>query len=118
MNTALLLEVLLSAFIVLSVLSLFSLHYSSLQALLLNERESRRIVGLISLSDRLVSGELAEIRMGVRVNNVVDCSRISCEGGIYVRCGPFSCGEREGKLVMRRLVVYGGVPSVLEVGIP
>jgi len=121
-NIGLLLEVLVVAVVLVFLLALFSLHYFALTELLLNEKENVRIMEALAISDRLVSSLLAEERMGVYVNNLVDCGKLPsvCDdlNGIYVSCGPFSCGSPEDKLIVRRIVLYGGNPTVLEVGIP
>ena len=117
MNTGLLLEVLISSFLLLSVVAVFTLHYFSLSRLLLNEKEGRRILHLLAVSQTVMEN-LSVFDMGIRLPNVVDCSRLRCNGNIYVRCGPFSCGKAEGKLLVRRPVVYNGIKTYLVVGIP
>jgi hypothetical protein len=118
MNTGLLLEVLLVSFVLFSMVNLFFLQYFSLERLLLNEKESRKILELVEVSDRYVARELSVVRLGNYVENVVDCSRLSCEGNLYLSCGPYSCGNPEGKRIIRRYVVFNGRATVLEVGIP
>ncbi len=118
MNTGLLLEVLIVSFVLILLLSLFTLHYSALSVLLLNEKESYRILKALSISDNYVSNVLSIVRLNTKVNNLVDCSKLSCDGNIYVRCGSFVCGTRSGKLVVKRPVVYNGREINLEVGIP
>jgi len=117
-NTGLLLEVLLTSFILLELLSLFTLHYFSLSTLLLNERESRRILSALTLSDSYISDLLAVERMGIKTNNLVDCGRLRPETNLYLRCGDVSFGDPRDKLIVRRTVVYDGKPVVFEVGIP
>lgn len=118
MNTGLLLEVLLVSFVLFSMVDLFFLQYYSLNRLLLNEKESRKILELVSLSDRYVSHDLSIVRLGNYVDNVVDCGRIRCEGNLYLSCGGYTCGDPSGKRIIRRFVVYNGVETILEVGIP
>ena len=111
-------EVLLASIIVLFLLSLFTLHYTSLQTLLLNEKETRKILDLIVLSDKIIDVNLAIERMGIRFNHLVDCSKLVCASDIYVKCGAYVCGSPQGKMVIRRLVLYNGKPTYVEVGIP
>ena len=118
MNTGLLLEVLFVSFVLILLLSLFTLHYSALTVLLLNEKESYRILKALAISDSYVSNKLSLVRLNTKVNNLVDCSRLSCEENLYVRCGPFVCGNKSGKLIIKRPVVYNGAEINLEVGVP
>ena len=118
MNTGLLLEVIIVSFVLLQLLYLFTLHNTSLTTLLLNEKETRRIIHALVISDRYISSELSLDRMGIKTNNLVDCSLLKPEGNLYLRCGSLSYGEMEGKLVVRRLVVDVNKPSVFEVGVP
>lgn len=118
MNTGLLLEVLFVSFVLILLLSLFTLHYSALTVLLLNEKESYRILKALAISDNYVSNKLSLVRLNTKVNNLVDCSRLSCEENLYVRCGPFVCGNKSGKLIIKRPVVYNGAEINLEVGVP
>ncbi len=118
MNTGLVIEVLIASVVVLFTLSLFTLHYTALQTLLLNEKETRKILHLVSISDSLIDGDLAVEAMGIKLDHVVDCSKLTCTPDVYVKCGPYVCGSPDGKLIIRRRVLYGGIPTYVEVGIP
>ena len=117
MNIGLLLEVLVSSFLLILLLSIFTLHYSSLVELLKNEKESYRILKLLVVSDEYVSKVLAVERLNTLTNNLVDCSKLVCEENVYVRCGSVVCGTKEDKLVILRRAVYEGKEINVEVGI-
>ncbi len=117
MNIGQLLEVLIVSFVLLELLSLFTLQYFSLSTLLLNERESRRILSLLVLSDYYISNKIALERLNTKVNNLVDCERIAPEENLYIRCGRISYGNPEGKLVLKRIVVDINTSTIFEVGI-
>ena len=118
MNTGLLLEVLVVSLVLLQILSLFTLHYLAMSRMLLNERENRRILSALVLSDAYISNKLSIVRLQTKVNNLVDCSRLRPEGNVYLRCGDIVFGDREEKLVVRRMVVDRGKVAVFEVGVP
>jgi hypothetical protein len=117
-NTGLLLEVLIVSFVLISLVYLFTLHYFSLSTLLLNERESRRILSALILSDYYISDLLAVTRMGIKTNNLVDCEKLRPEENLYLRCDNVRYGDPEGKLRVTRTVVYRGKKTLFEVGIP
>ncbi len=100
-----LLEVLIASYFLVSTSYLVILHITSINTLMLNEKEKMNILLTLQTSE-LILENAGEDLFGRKIGHTATCERIMeyCGDVSYIRCDSYSCGSPNGVIIKRKTV--------------